>query len=390
MLPPAKSRTLWTKEEDEIVTRALMEDPRATFTRWTDLASRLPGRKLSGRQIRDRWNNYLNPVLSQVPFTRDDDMQLWNGYKEFGNRWVEIGSKKFGSKRSENYLKNRWNSVGFKKFVAKEFGADAYENAKLVHAPGRECTEEIINRGVAVEAGSIFQPDNVYEEARRNGFVSYSPPTSVDSSLLFAKEFRVNLNEDTMQTQSHVHWQPKWVGRIGEIGSQEVFVVREAMASDTRKEEGKGSSLVAFEKEYARSTPSKKRKTSAHWTTEEEQIVLEAIMSEPNKAFSRWSGLALRLPGRTSKQIRDRWTNYLDPALNRQPFSLKDDMILWNAYKELGNRWVEIGIKKFGSKRSENQIKNRWYSVGFKKFIAKEFGVHAYENAKQVQKARDF
>ena len=45
-------------------------------------------------------------------------------------RWVEISVKVFHSARSENHIKNRWYSAAFKKFIAKEFGMDAYVDAK--------------------------------------------------------------------------------------------------------------------------------------------------------------------------------------------------------------------------------------------------------------------
>lgn len=101
--------------------------------------------------------------------------------------------------------------------------------------------------------------------------------------------------------------------------------------------------------------------------------------------FTQWADLAPQLPGRTGKQIRDRWVNYLNPAINHLPFSREDDLRLWQGHKELGKRWVEISVKIFHSTRSENHIKNRWYSAAFKKFIAKEFGMDAYVDAKQAQ-----
>lgn len=137
------------------------------------------------------------------------------------------------------------------------------------------------------------------------------------------------------------------------------------------------------------------------WKEEEDAIVLRVIFatsngppgtanndgSEPHPPFTQWADLAPQLPGRTGKQIRDRWVNYLNPAINHLPFSREDDLRLWRGHKELGKRWVEISVKVFHSARSENHIKNRWYSAAFKKFIAKEFGMDAYVDAKQQQVA---
>lgn len=109
---------------------------------------------------------------------------------------------------------------------------------------------------------------------------------------------------------------------------------------------------------------------------------MEVVTTSSEQPFTRWSDLAQRLPGRVGKQIRDRWVNHLNPAINHLPFSREDDLMLWEGHKKLGKRWVEIATKCFNSTRSENHIKNRWYSASFKKFIANEFGPDAYTGGK--------
>ena len=117
------------------------------------------------------------------------------------------------------------------------------------------------------------------------------------------------------------------------------------------------------------------------WTDEEDQVVVETVQNSMEDPFTRWSDLAQRLPGRVGKQVRDRWVNHLNPAINHLPFSREDDLLLWNGHNVAGKRWVEISAKYFKGTRSENHIKNRWYSASFKKFIAKEFGHDSYHIA---------
>ena len=69
-LKPGSRKGQWTDEEDAVVVETVqnsMEDP---FTRWSDLAQRLPGRV--GKQVRDRWVNHLNPAINHLPFSRED------------------------------------------------------------------------------------------------------------------------------------------------------------------------------------------------------------------------------------------------------------------------------------------------------------------------------
>lgn len=129
----SKKKGKWTKEEDAIVTEAVITSNEQPFTRWSDVAEKLPGR--ARKQIRDRWVNYLNPNINHAPFTREDDLRLWSGYQKIGKKWAEIGAKVFLMTRPENTIKNRWNSVAFKKFIESEFGEDAIKKMKEDEKP---------------------------------------------------------------------------------------------------------------------------------------------------------------------------------------------------------------------------------------------------------------
>jgi Myb-like DNA-binding domain len=127
-LKPGVRKGQWTDHEDAIVMEAVSTSSEQPFTRWSDLAQRLPGRV--GKQIRDRWVNHLNPSINHLPFSREDDLLLWEGHKKLGKRWVEISTKYFNNSRSENHIKNRWYSASFKKFITNQFGAEAYSGGK--------------------------------------------------------------------------------------------------------------------------------------------------------------------------------------------------------------------------------------------------------------------
>lgn len=123
-LKPGVRKGQWQDHEDAIVVEAVSNSTEQPFTRWSDLAQRLPGRV--GKQIRDRWVNHLNPHINHMPFSKEDDKLLYKGYLDAGKKWVEISTKYFNSTRSENHIKNRWYSASFKKFITAEYGADAY------------------------------------------------------------------------------------------------------------------------------------------------------------------------------------------------------------------------------------------------------------------------
>lgn len=55
---------------------------------WVLVASFLPNR--TGKQIRERWHNQLDPHIMKGPWTEDEDMLIMEAQKIHGNRWAEI------------------------------------------------------------------------------------------------------------------------------------------------------------------------------------------------------------------------------------------------------------------------------------------------------------
>lgn len=101
------------------------------------------------------------------------------------------------------------------------------------------------------------------------------------------------------------------------------------------------------------STHNQRRKFSP-----EEDIKLSSIIAihGPRK----WDQIALSLPGRTGRQCRDRFHNYLNPSLTNGPWTREEDRLLQQKVCEIGQHWNKIA--KFFRGRSTNNIKNRWYT----------------------------
>jgi hypothetical protein len=79
-----------------------------------------------------------------------------------------------------------------------------------------------------------------------------------------------------------------------------------------------------------------------------------------------WEAVARMIPGRTARQCRDRYKNYLLDNLMSDAWTPEEDAKIIQKYTEMGPKWVKIAL--FLDGRSGNHVKNRWHKHLCKKF----------------------
>ena len=89
-----------------------------------------------------------------------------------------------------------------------------------------------------------------------------------------------------------------------------------------------------------------------------------------------WFTIAQKMEGRNVRQCRERWRYYLDPSLKRIPWTDKDDELLLQKVKEMGNKWK--AMTKFFPNRTYITLKNRYATLSRK--------LSKYEKPIEIQK----
>ncbi|KAK8840282.1 hypothetical protein M9Y10_030837 [Tritrichomonas musculus] len=97
------------------------------------------------------------------------------------------------------------------------------------------------------------------------------------------------------------------------------------------------------------------KKTRVPFTKEEDEKVKELVQIYGTK---KWIVVSSFIKGRTAKQCRDRYLNYLVPGYFMGEWSKEEDDLIIKLYDEHGPKWSVI--QRSLEDRSANAIKNRW------------------------------
>jgi hypothetical protein len=122
----------FTPEEDDTL-RALVEHFGAS--NWRAISARHGTR--NARQCRERWQNYLDPRVSErAEWSPADDALLEDAYREIGSRWGTLAS--YFPTRSINSVKNRFAVLQRQKQRARGADEPPQEPARLAWPPSLE------------------------------------------------------------------------------------------------------------------------------------------------------------------------------------------------------------------------------------------------------------
>ncbi|KAK8840119.1 hypothetical protein M9Y10_031057 [Tritrichomonas musculus] len=98
-----------------------------------------------------------------------------------------------------------------------------------------------------------------------------------------------------------------------------------------------------------------KKTSRIHFSAEEDEKIKELVKKFGTK---KWTIVSKFMNGRTAKQCRDRYSNYLLPGIFHGEWTEEEDKLLTELYNRYGSKWSII--HNFFPKRSSNSIKNHW------------------------------
>ena len=93
------------------------------------------------------------------------------------------------------------------------------------------------------------------------------------------------------------------------------------------------------------------------WTPEEDSNLKALVLKHGTKNVKAWKAVEAGMKfSRTRKQCRERWTNFLDPSLNLEPFTEDEDQKLLELVR-LNKNWKTIMKEMPG--RTQTRLRRR-------------------------------
>jgi hypothetical protein len=139
------------------------------------------------------------------------------------------------------------------------------------------------------------------------------------------------------------------------------------------------------DEEALQSKPKTARLLKRRFTTAEDAAIQHLVST---LGSHKWEEIGQLIPGRSARQCRERYENYLAEIISSCPWTKEDDERLLRIANECGHHWTEMA--KFFPGRNPNNLKNRWHKVlskaGFEPWKLADLP----GEAAQVDNTRDF
>ncbi|KDQ13890.1 hypothetical protein BOTBODRAFT_111033 [Botryobasidium botryosum FD-172 SS1] len=95
------------------------------------------------------------------------------------------------------------------------------------------------------------------------------------------------------------------------------------------------------------------------WTEEEDRLLRAAVERDPGShSPSRWHAISSHVPNRTNKDCRKRWCAKMETIVSKGSWSAGEDSRLVKAVQKHGTRWSMVALEV--GTRNSGQCAKRW------------------------------
>ena len=102
----------------------------------------------------------------------------------------------------------------------------------------------------------------------------------------------------------------------------------------------------------------KRRSAPKQKFSPEEDELLKKLVAEYGEF--EWETIASKFNNRNARQCHDRWKFYVNPKINKAPFTEEEDCLLINLVSKYGGMWVQIS-KHFKNLNFLKIIKQKYW-----------------------------
>jgi myb proto-oncogene protein len=108
-LKPGVKAGAWTKEEDALIIQLKQQEKETGVElQWRQVSELVANR--STKQCRERWRHFLDPDVKRGKWSAEEDAELYRAHAQLGNKWTEIATRLPG--RTQLHIRDRWRTIG--------------------------------------------------------------------------------------------------------------------------------------------------------------------------------------------------------------------------------------------------------------------------------------